>query len=124
MAPVLSIICTVCFSVVIILSFLLVFGLPLGEFTMGGQHKVFPKNLRIVVLSQLILQLFFVVIFLQLGGHIPMWFSYKTTRIIGIVMAVYLTLNTVMNAISKSKKERYVMTPLSAITAVCLWLMI
>ena len=32
------------FSIVIILSFLIICGLPLGELTMGGQYKVFPKN--------------------------------------------------------------------------------
>ena len=36
------------FSVVIILSVLLICGLPLGELTMGGRYKVFPKKLRIV----------------------------------------------------------------------------
>ena len=44
------------FSVVIILSFLIILGLPLGELTMGGQYKVFPKKLRIVLVSQLLLQ--------------------------------------------------------------------
>ena len=37
------------FSVVIILSLLIICGLPLGELTMGGQYKVFPKKLRIVL---------------------------------------------------------------------------
>ena len=32
------------FSVVIILSVLLICGLPLGELTMGGRYKVFPKK--------------------------------------------------------------------------------
>ena len=36
------------FSVVIILSLLIICGLPLGELTMGGQYKVFPKKLRFV----------------------------------------------------------------------------
>jgi hypothetical protein len=33
--------------------------------------------------------------------------------------AAYLILNTVMNILSKSKKERLVMTPLSLVTAIC-----
>ena len=110
------------FSIVIILSFLIICGLPLGELTMGGQYKVFPKKLRIVLMTQLILQMFFVVIILQMGGFMPLWFSYITTKIICIVMAVYLSFNTVMNFISKSKKEKYIMTPLSAISAVCFWI--
>ncbi|MBD5512298.1 MAG: hypothetical protein HDR08_13795 [Lachnospiraceae bacterium] len=110
------------FSIVIILSVLIICGLPLGELTMGGQYKVFPKKLRVVLVTQLILQIFFVIIILQMGGFIPLWFSRNVTKIICIVMAVYLSLNTVMNFISKSKKEKYIMTPLSLISAVCFWL--
>ena len=110
------------FSVVIILSLLIILGLPLGELTMGGQYKVFPKKLRIVLVSQLLLQVFFVIVILQMGGYLPLWFSHKTTRIILIVMAVYLSLNVLMNLASKSKKERLIMTPLSLIAAVCFWI--
>lgn len=110
------------FSVVIVLSFLIICGLPLGELTMGGKYKVFPKKLRIVLVTQLILQIFFVVIILQMGGFIPLWFSDNVTKIICVVMAIYLSLNTFMNFVSKSKKEKYVMTPLSAISAICFWI--
>lgn len=106
----------------IVLSFLIICGLPLGEFTMGGQYKVFPKKLRLLLAAQLIVQLFFVVIILQMGGFLPLWFSADTTKRICIVMAIYLSFNTVMNFISKSKKEKYAMTPLSAIAAVCFWM--
>ncbi|MGL6200584.1 MAG: hypothetical protein ACRC3H_16770 [Lachnospiraceae bacterium] len=110
------------FLIVIVLSFLIICGLPLGDLTMGGQYKVFPKKLKIILVIQLILQMFFVVIILQTGGYIPLWFSEKITKIICIVMAIYLSFNTVMNFISRSKKEKYVMTPLSAISAVCFWI--
>lgn len=110
------------FSIVIILSILILCGLPLGELTMGGQYKVFPQKLKIVLVIQLILQLFFVIILLQMGEFIPLWFSYTVTKIIGIVMAIYLSINTVMNLISKSKKEKYIMTPLSFVTAICFWI--
>ena len=110
------------FSIVIILSILIICGLPLGELTMGGQYKVFPQKLRIVLVTQLILQVFFVLIILQVGEIIPLLFSYNVTKIIGIVMAIYLSVNTVMNLISKSKKEKYIMTPLSFVTAICFWI--
>lgn len=119
-----AIIGTIAISIVIVLSILIICGLPLGELTMGGQHKVFPPRLRIILISQLFLQLFFVVILLQMGGYLPLWFSERTTRIIAIVMAVYLSINTLMNFISKSKKEKYIMTPLSLITAICFWVTI
>ena len=110
------------FLIVIVLSILIICGLPLGELTMGGQYKVFPKELRIILVTQLILQIFFEVIILQMGGFIPLWFSGNITKIIGIIMAIYLSLNTVMNFISKSKKEKYIMTPLSLISAICFWI--
>lgn len=110
------------FSIVILLSILLICGLPLGELTMGGQYKIFPKKLRVVLAVQLILQVFFVITILQAGGLIPLWFSYKTTKIACIVMAVYLSLNVVVNFISKSKKEKYIITPLSLLAAICFWI--
>ena len=110
------------FSIVIILSILIICGLPLGELTMGGQYKVFPQKLRIVLVTQLILQVFFVLIILQMGEIIPLLFSYNVTKIIGIVMAIYLSVNTVMNLVSRSKKYKYIMTPLSFVTAICFWI--
>lgn len=110
------------FSIVIILSILIICGLPLGELTMGGQYRIFPKKLRIILVLQLVLQIFFVLNILQMGKFIPLWFSHNTTKIIGIVMAVYLSINTIMNLISKSKKEKYIMMPLSLVTAICFWI--
>ena len=60
--------------IVIILSVLLICGLPLGELTMGGQYKVYPGKLRIVLVVQLGLQVFFVMIILQAGGFLPLCF--------------------------------------------------
>lgn len=110
------------FSIVIVLSFLIICDLPLGELTMGGQYRVFPKKLKILLVTQLILQIFFVIVVLQMGGWISLWFSAYVTKIICIVMAVYLSLNTLMNLVSKSKKEKYIMTPLSFISAICFWI--
>lgn len=109
-------------SITIVLSILIICGLPLGELTMGGQYKVFPKKLRLVLVTQLILQVFLAVVILQMGGFIPLWFSIQVTRVIGIVTAVYLSLNTILNLVSKSKKEKYIMTPLSLLTAICFWI--
>ena len=61
-------------------------------------------------------------VILQMGEYLPLWFSYHVTKIIGIVMATYLSFNTGMNLISKSKKEKYIMTLLSFVTAICFWI--
>lgn len=72
-----AIIGAITFSVVIILSVLIICGLPLGELTMGGQYKVFPTKLRIVLVTQLIFQIFFIIVILQMGGFSRCGFQKK-----------------------------------------------
>ncbi len=117
-----ALIAAIIFSIMTIINVLLIFGAPLGEFTMGGQYKVLPKNLRIMAVSSLVIQVFGIIIVLQAGGFIPLCFSAKVTQIICIVFASYLSLNTLMCLFSKSKKEKYVMTPLALLSAICFWI--
>lgn len=110
------------FAVVAVMTVLVALGLPLGEFTMGGKYKVLPMNLRIMAAVSFIIQVFAIFIVLQAGGIIPLWFSEKVTKYICIFFAVYLSLNTVMNFLSDSKKEKYFATPLSVLAAICFWI--
>lgn len=109
-------------AIVILVSILIICGMPLGQLVMGGRFRVFSKKWRLLLAVQLVLQLFFVVIILQTGGFMPLWFSASVTRSICIVMAAYLTLNTLLNLLSKSKPERYLMTPLSALASLCFYI--
>jgi len=59
---------------------------------------------------------------LRAGSVISLGFSDKTANLLCYFFAVYLTLNVFMNLLSKSKKERLFMTPLSTIIAICFWL--
>ena len=112
----------VIFGVIATMTILVACGLPLGEFTMGGQHKILPKNLRVAAVISVAIQIFAMIIILQAGGFIPLWFSFKVTKYICFFFAAYLSLNTIMNMISKSRKERFVMTPLSLIAGICFWI--
>ena len=116
-----SILGAVLFGVIVIMTVLVACGLPLGEFTMGGQHKILPKKFRVMSVISVAIQVFAMVIILQAGGFISMWLSFKLTKYICFFFAVYLSLNTIMNMISKSRKEKYVMTPLSLIAGICFW---
>ena len=104
---------------VAVMEILLIFGLPLGEFTMGGRYKVLPPMYRMFAASSVILQLFGAAMILQGGGLMNMWFAGKVIKIICFVFAGFFSVNTVMNIISPSKKEKYVMTPLAAVEACC-----
>ena len=112
----------VIFGVIATMTILVACGLPLGEYTMGGQHKVLPKNLRVAAVISVAIQIFAMIIILQAGGFISLWFSFKVTKYICFFFAAYLSLNTIMNMISKSRKERFVMTPLSLIAGICFWI--
>ena len=114
-----SIIGAVLLLAVAIMEVLLIIGLPLGEFTMGGRHKVLPPMYRIFAASSIILQLFGAAMLLQGGGLMNMWFAGKVIKIICFVFAGFFAVNTIMNIISPSKKEKYVMTPLAAVEACC-----
>ena len=117
-----SILGAVLFGVIAIMTVLVACGLPLGEFTMGGQHKILPKKLRVVAVISVAIQIFAMIIILQAGGFISLWFPFKVTKYICFFFAVYLSLNTIMNMISKSRKEKYVMTPISLIAGICFWI--
>ena len=105
--------------IVAVLEVLLICGFPLGEFTMGGRYKVLPPMYRIFAVLSIILQIFGALVMLQGGGFMNMWFGMKPTRIICYVFAGFFVINTIMNSISASKKEKYVMTPLAAVEAIC-----
>jgi hypothetical protein len=101
---------------------LLALGCPLGEFALGGKYMVMPPRLRIVCAASVFVVLFAVMIILQTGGILPLLFSMKTTKLICFIFAAYLSLNTIMNALSNSKKEKYFATPLSVMAAICFWI--
>lgn len=117
-----SILGAVLFGVIAIMTVLVACGLPLGEFTMGGQHKILPKKFRLAAVISVAIQIFAMIIILQAGGFIPLWLSFKVTKYICFFFATYLSLNTIMNMVSKSKKEKYVMTPISLIAGICFWI--
>jgi len=88
----------------------LVAGAPLGRFAWGGQHVVLPRNLRIGSAVSVVLYAFFAVLFLQAAGAfevLPQGFLDVAIW----VLTGYLALGIVMNAVSRSRPERLVMTP-------------
>ncbi|OMD44089.1 hypothetical protein [Paenibacillus odorifer] len=96
---------------------LLTLGLPYGEFAMGGKHRIMPSQMRVACAVSVVIQLLAILYLLQAGHVISIGLPFD--RGVYYFFAVYLILNTVMNLLSDSKKERLVMTPLSLVTAIC-----
>ena len=117
-----SILGAVLFGVIATMTVLVACSFSLGEFTMGGRHKILPKKFRVVAVISVAIQVFAMIIILQARGFISLWLSFKLTKYICFFFAIYLSLNTIMNMISKSRKEKYVMTPLSLIAGICFWI--
>ena len=112
-----SIVGAMIFGLIAILTLLVTLGLPLGEFTMGGKHKVLPIEMRFASGSAFIFQLIAIVSILYVGEIISLAVPFSIAR--GIFFGFYLLLNTGMNLMSFSKKEKYVMTPLALIGSIC-----
>ncbi len=117
-----SIIGAITFGLAALLYILIALGLPLGEFAFGGKYKIVPPKQRVACAFSVLIQLFAIMIILQTGEVLPNLFSMKVTRSICYFFAIYLSLNSILNAFSRSKKERYTATPLSVITAICFWI--
>lgn len=107
-------------TIVIVMSILLICGVPLGEFSMGGKFgKKWPPKIRLLGLTQLLSQLFALYIILAAGAILPYFFNKDVTRVVCYVFSVFFFFNTALNIISPSKKEKFVMSPMSLGAAVC-----
>ena len=107
----------------IILQLLLALGKPYGKLAYGGRYEeVLPTNLRIM--SGIAIAIFFVAaIFVLVKVEFITEFPFPDLANLGIwFFAFYLALNTLMNATSKSKLEKQVMTPISFTASVCLFI--
>lgn len=109
----------ICMMCLIIFQILLTLGFPLGEFSMGGKHKVFSRKMRIASAISALILILASLLLLHLGDIIYFEPFNDIAKPAGYIFGGYLCLNTLLNLMSDSKKEKYTMTPLSAITAFC-----
>jgi hypothetical protein len=92
----------------------LVAGAPIGQFAWGGQHRVLPARLRIGSVVAVVLYAVFALIILQRAGvsaALP-----EIVASVGIwIVAAYLILGVLANLVSRSRRERFVMTPIALV---------
>lgn len=91
---------------------LLILGYPLGHFAWGGQHKILPRNLRIGSITSLFIYAFIASVVLDRAGVISIY-AESFIRQSGIwILIIYFGLGILLNGISRSKAERFTMTPI------------
>jgi hypothetical protein len=95
---------------------LLVAGRPLGRFAWGGQHEVLPRGLRLGSAVSVGIYVLVAVVVLQAAGRLSA--LPDGVAAVGIwVLVGYFGLGVPMNAISRSRPERQVMTPVALVLA-------
>ncbi|MGY2081756.1 hypothetical protein [Modestobacter sp. SYSU DS0657] len=100
----------------------LIAGAPLGRFAWGGQHVVLPRGLRIGSAVAIVLYGVIALFVLQAAGALSV-VPRAVSDVVIWVLTGYFVLGVLMNAASRSRPERLVMTPVAlALAVVCLLL--
>jgi hypothetical protein len=87
-------------------------GAPLGHLAWGGKHRVLPRGLRIAsAFSVLLYGLFAWIIAAAVGSVDPDWAIW--------VLTAYFGVGILANLASRSRPERFVMTPVAAVLCAC-----
>lgn len=90
----------------------LAFGAPWGELTWGGKFRgILPARMRVMAIISAVLIIMFALIIETRAGNILDEYRDLSTTLSWIVVA-YSAIGTVMNAITPSKKERYLWLPI------------
>lgn len=93
-------------------------GAPLGRFAWGGQNPgVLPRRLRIASAASILIYVLVVIPAFDLAGILDV-VPDGVAQVAAWGVFAYLALGVVMNAISRSKAERYTMTPVALVLAI------
>lgn len=98
----------------------LIAGAPLGHLAWGGQNRVLPRAKRIGSVVSIVLYVAFAVLALERVGLAELLPAGADlfVRIAMWVVFGYLVLGIPLNLVSRSKPERFVMTPVVTVLAV------
>jgi hypothetical protein len=107
---------TVLLALLAVFQLALALGAPLGHFAWGGAHRVLPRRLRIGSLVSIVIYAVIALLALDRVGLIDVVPDGVST--VGMWVAFgYFVLGIPLNAVSRSKPERYTMTPVVAVLA-------
>lgn len=115
-----SLICAAITLGMALLQLSITFGAPFGEYVLGGENKVLPKKMRFISGTFFFIFIFVGMAYLERGNIFYIGFNSMFVKIIIIVNTLFLAYAIVGNGmLTKSKKEKYVMTPFSIIQFIC-----
>lgn len=108
---------TIVLALLAVFQLALALGAPIGHFAWGGQHRVLPRRLRIGSIVSIALYALFAIIAWDRVGAIDL-FPDMFSQVAMWVIFAYSALGIVMNAISRSRPERFTMVPVTIVLSV------
>lgn len=111
------IIATTVLAALSVLQGLVAAGRPYGRFVWGGQHETLPRRLRLGSVVSIVVYLAMAVVLVVRAADEAGSNSFVSTAT--WVLVAYFVLGIAVNAASRSRAERLVMTPTCAVLAVC-----
>lgn len=109
---------TVILGLLAVFQLALVAGAPLGHLAWGGQSRVLPVRLRIGSVVSIVVYALIAALLLERAGLIRLFGNSGFVQVAAWAVFAYFTLGILMNAISRSKPERYTMVPVTLVLAV------
>jgi hypothetical protein len=94
---------------------LLVLGAPLGRFAWGGRHRVLPTPLRAGSVVSIVIYALLATVVLARADLVQLAVPAGVVRTATWVIVAYLLLGAGLNLASRSKPERAVMSPVTAV---------
>jgi hypothetical protein len=111
-----AIVLTVLLGLLAVFQLALAAGAPLGRFAWGGRHRVLPPALRTGSVISVLIYALIALLALDRADVIDVLPAIVSQIGMWIVFG-YFIIGIAMNAISRSKPERYTMTPLVIVLA-------
>jgi hypothetical protein len=94
-------------------------GAPLGQFAWGGQRRVLPRGLRIASAASVLVYALFAVMISRAADVASEVGDHRSDYPLIWVLVVYFGIGVLANAVSRSRPERFVMTPVALVLALC-----
>ncbi len=118
MSAVAAIVFAVLLGLLAIFQIVLVAGAPLGHLAWGGQERVISRRKRVGSVVAVVLYVAFAALALVRAGVIGAASENVVVVVAMWVVVAYLALGIVLNALSRSRPERFVMTPVALLLAI------
>jgi hypothetical protein len=109
---------TALLAVLALFQLTLILGAPLGEFAWGGADRVLPAAKRIGSGVSILVYGLIGWIILARAALVPAPIPETAVAIAAWIVTAYFALGILMNTLSRSRKERFTMTPVAALLAV------